>query len=108
MVIITTLIAKVYFPDSLTRGTIPNVRRTYSYRRKAEHREEETFADVEEDELEVLYSDDEEDEHNSHESSDDQEDPLLADMTGHPEPASQRHPPSASCHSRTHACSASR
>ena len=92
MVIIATIIAKVYFPESLTRGTIPNVRRTYSYHRRKTEQEEDhrSFANDEEDELEVLYSDDEEDNENegkSHESSDDyeQEDPLLSDMSGNPE-----------------------
>merc|ERR1719440_1426773 len=90
MIIITTLIAKVYFPDSLTRGTIPNVRKTYAYQRTPEHLEEQqSFHDVSDDELEVLYSDDEEDK--SHESSDElEEDPLLSDMSGHPEPTSAR------------------
>ena len=90
MIIITTLIAKVYFPDSLTRGTIPNVRKTYAYQRTPDHLEEQqSFHDVSDDELEVLYSDDEEDK--SHESSDElEEDPLLSDMSGHPEPTSAR------------------
>ncbi len=88
MVIITTFIAKVYFPDSLKRGTIPNVRRTYNYRRKTEHSEDEehqSFVSKDEDELEALYSDDEDDnEGGSHESSDEyeQDDPLLSDMSG--------------------------
>merc|ERR1719162_749790 len=93
MVIITTIIAKVYFPDSLKRGTIPNIRRKYSYRRKTEHREEEeqrSFANEEENELEALYSDDDDDEDDNDSSNDassvehEQEDPLLADMTGSP------------------------
>jgi len=93
MVIITTIIAKVYFPDSLERGTVPNIRRRYSYQRKTEHREEEehrSFVNGEEDELEALYSDDDEDDDQndiSNEASSvehEQEDPLLADMTGSP------------------------
>lgn len=98
MVIITTIVAKVYFPDSLTRGTIPNVRRKFSYRRKTEPREEEqqSFASAEEDELEALYSDDdsEDDENDSvnRASSDEleQEDPLLTDMSGSPGNWNQR------------------
>merc|ERR1719162_1386687 len=93
MVIITTIIAKVYFPDSLERGTVPNIRRRYSYQRKTEHREEEehrSFVNEEEDELEALYSDDDEDDGENDSSNDassvehEQEDPLLADMTGSP------------------------
>uniref|UniRef100_A0A7S4ALB4 Sugar phosphate transporter domain-containing protein n=1 Tax=Pseudo-nitzschia australis TaxID=44445 RepID=A0A7S4ALB4_9STRA len=91
MVIITTIIAKVYFPDSLKRGTIPKIRRKYSYRRK----EERSYADAEEDALESLYSDDEDDldskrsassdeHHDEHgHEHEDQEDPLLADVMGH-------------------------
>merc|ERR1719162_1918280 len=87
MVIITTIICKVYFPDSLKRGTIPNIRRKYSYRQKTEHREPEenqSFADKEEDELEALYSDDDEDDDDSRNANHDeheQQDPLLSDMT---------------------------
>merc|ERR1719343_1647661 len=85
MVIITTIICKVYFPDSLKRGTIPNIRRTYSYRRKTEHREEEeqrSFIHEEEDELEALYSDDDDDDSLNRDSSDENEheDPLMADV----------------------------
>jgi len=86
MVIITTLVAKVYFPESLERGSIPNIRRKYSYRRKPEE-EHQSYVTAEEDELEALYSDDENDENDSNgDSSDDfeQEDPLLGDMTGRP------------------------
>mmetsp|Transcript_11640 Transcript_11640/g.29449 ORF Transcript_11640/g.29449 Transcript_11640/m.29449 type:complete len:546 (+) Transcript_11640:87-1724(+) len=97
MVIISTFIAKVYFPDSLKRGTIPNVRRTYNYRRKTEHPEEElqSFAYKDEDELEALYSDDDEDnnEVGSVESDEDfeQNDPLMSDFAGHPESSNQQH-----------------
>jgi adenosine 3'-phospho 5'-phosphosulfate transporter B2 len=87
MVIITTIVCKVYFPDSLKRGTIPNIRRKYSYRRKTEHLEPEenqSFADKEEDELEALYSDDDEDDDDSRNVNHDEhehQDPLLSDMT---------------------------
>lgn len=87
MVIITTIIAKVYFPDSLKRGTIPKIRRKYSYRR-TEHEEQRSYADEEEDALESLYSDEDEDgQHrisSDEDDVDDQEDPLLADMSGFP------------------------
>ena len=96
MVIITTIIAKVYFPDSLKRGSIPNIRKKYSYRRQPtdESEEQQSYADDEEDELEALYSEDEDEEKEEEErranadlSSSleyEQEDPLLADMTGSP------------------------
>mmetsp|Transcript_6400 Transcript_6400/g.15169 ORF Transcript_6400/g.15169 Transcript_6400/m.15169 type:complete len:554 (-) Transcript_6400:98-1759(-) len=96
MVIITTIVAKVYFPDSLKRGTIPNIRRRYSYRRKTDHQqreEQQAFADEEEEPLDALYSDeegdDENDDYSHRESSDEhdydkQEDPLLADITSTP------------------------
>ena len=88
--------AKVYFPDSLKRGTIPNIRRRYSYRRKTDHQqreEQQAFADEEEEPLDALYSDeegdDENDDYSHRESSDEhdydkQEDPLLADITSTP------------------------
>jgi hypothetical protein len=96
MVIITTIIAKVYFPDSLKRGSIPNIRKKYSYRRQPtdESEEQQSYADDEEDELEALYSEDEDEEKEEEErranadlSSSleyEQEDALLADMTGSP------------------------
>jgi len=93
MVIITTIVAKVYFPDSLKRGTIPNIRRKYSYRR-TEHNGR-SYADADEDALESLYSDDEDENENrsgnrsleDDEYDDDcehQEDPLLEDASGNP------------------------
>ena len=92
MVIITTIIAKVYFPDSLKRGSIPNIRKKYSYRRQPtdESEEQQSYADDEEDELEALYSEDEDEEKEEEErraNADleyEQEDLLLADMTGSP------------------------
>lgn len=100
MVIITTLIAKIYFPGSLTRESIPSIRRTYSYRRKAaidRSEEQLSYADVEEDELEALYSDEEDENDGSlnenkskvgslecDKSDVDREDPLINDMTGSP------------------------
>mmetsp|Transcript_6019 Transcript_6019/g.5908 ORF Transcript_6019/g.5908 Transcript_6019/m.5908 type:complete len:467 (-) Transcript_6019:126-1526(-) len=95
MVIITTIVAKVYFPDSLKRGQIRNIRRKYSYRRQPsvdrtlsdQSDEQQSCADDEEDELEALYSDEEdEDEDKANVSSleYEQEDPLIADMTGSP------------------------
>lgn len=100
MVIITTLIAKIYFPGSLTRESIPSIRRTYSYRRKAaidRSEEQLSYADVEEDELEALYSDEEDENDGSlnenkskvgslecDKSDVDREDPLIDDMTGSP------------------------
>jgi len=89
MVIITTIVAKVYFPDSLKRGTIPNIRRRYSYRRKTEHDEEDeqrSYVNDEEDELEALYSDDDDDDENDSRnrtlSGDyEEEDALFSDMS---------------------------
>ncbi|KAL3923577.1 MAG: hypothetical protein SGILL_001578 [Bacillariaceae sp.] len=57
MVIITTIIAKIYFPESLERdASAPALRRKYSYRRQTVQQ----YADEEDDEMEALYSDDEE------------------------------------------------
>jgi hypothetical protein len=70
MVIITTLIAKIYFPESLERGSVPTIRRKYSYRRQqVQHLNPEQqsavdsleYADEEDDEMEALYSDDDDD-----------------------------------------------
>lgn len=91
MVIITTIVAKVYFPDSLKRGTVPNIRRRYSYRRKTEHDEEDEQRSYEEDEFEALYSDDDDDDDDKNDSRNralsgdyEQEDALLSDMSGTP------------------------
>jgi UAA transporter family len=107
MVIITIIIAKIYFPESLERGSVvPSVPRKYAYRRQVNSnnsnsannssREEESsyeVADEEEDEMEALYSDGEdsrEDDDGVHASErltghggDDQEedDPLFSDAT---------------------------
>lgn len=71
MVIITTLIAKIYFPQSLERGAVPTIRRKYSYRRRqvqtlphqpSSSQDSLEYADEEDDEMEALYSDDEGDE----------------------------------------------
>ncbi|KAL3908653.1 MAG: hypothetical protein SGARI_002964 [Bacillariaceae sp.] len=60
MVIITTIIAKIYFPESLERdASAPAVRRKYSYRRQ-QVQQQPSYADEEDDEMEALYSDDEE------------------------------------------------
>jgi UAA transporter family len=63
MVIITTLVAKIYFPQSLERGSVPTIRRKYSYRRQQVQEQPSPdsleYADEEEDEMEALYSDDE-------------------------------------------------
>lgn len=100
MVIITTLVAKVYFPASLERGSIPNIRRKYAYRRRRptmEEEEEEEHSDADhddDDELEALYSDEDDDENdnnNAEEEAEEEdraleyeqdEEPLVADRTG--------------------------
>ena len=92
MVIITTLVAKVYFPASLERGSIPNIRRKYAYRRRPtmeEEEEEHSDAEDDDDELEALYSDEDEDNNAEEEAEDraleyEHEDPLVADLTGSP------------------------
>ena len=66
MVIITTLVAKIYFPQSLERGSVPTIRRKYSYRRQQMQQQPASedsleYADEEEDEMEALYSDDDDD-----------------------------------------------
>ena len=93
MVIITTLVAKVYFPASLERGSIPNIRRKYAYRRRRPTMEEEEHSDADhddDDELEALYSDEDDDEDNNAEEEEEDraleyeqdEEPLVADRTG--------------------------
>ena len=102
MVIITTLVAKVYFPASLERGSIPNIRRKYAYRRRRptmEEEEEEEHSDADhddDDELEALYSDEDDDENdnnNAEEEAEEEdraleyeqdEEPLVTDLTGSP------------------------
>jgi hypothetical protein len=65
MVIITTIIAKIYFPESLERdASAPAMRRKYSYRRQTVQ-QQPSYADEEDDEMEALYSDDEEEEDGS-------------------------------------------
>ena len=64
MVIITTMVAKIYFPESLERGQEPSsVGRRYSYRRRQKElsssEAEEDFADSNDEE--ELYSGDEDD-----------------------------------------------
>ena len=94
MVIITTLVAKVYFPASLERGAIPNIRRKYAYRRRPTMEEEEHSDAEDDDELEALYSDEDDDENdnnNAEEEAEEEdraleyeqdEEPLVADRTG--------------------------
>lgn len=91
MVIITTLVAKVYFPASLERGAIPNIRRKYAYRRRPTMEEEEEHSEDDDDELEALYSDDEDENDNAEEEAENRaleyeqdEEPLVADLTGSP------------------------
>ncbi|CAJ1965345.1 unnamed protein product [Cylindrotheca closterium] len=75
MVIITIMVAKIYFPESLKRGHLEanfDKQRPYSYRRKSSYKdsnnessEEEDLmleydVELEEDELEALYSDEDE------------------------------------------------
>jgi hypothetical protein len=91
MVIITTLVAKVYFPASLERGSIPNIRRKYAYRRRPTLEEEEEHSEDDDDELEALYSDDEDENDNAEEEAENRaleyeqdEEPLVADLTGSP------------------------
>jgi hypothetical protein len=80
MVIITTGVAKIYFPESLERGQEPTtVRRNYSYRRR---QKEASSSEAEEDFLdsggdsEELYSEDDEDD----EDVDSEEESLLTDQ----------------------------
>lgn len=103
MVIITTIIAKIYFPESLERGSdVPTIRRKYAYRRQdgtpdnsaVNSSRGETssleVADEEEDEMEALYSDGE-DSGDGYDGVDpleplvtdqEEEDPLFSDATG--------------------------
>jgi hypothetical protein len=107
MVIITIIIAKIYFPESLERGSdVSTIPRKYSYRRQvnastssntnpSSNKEEDSsyeVADEEEDEMEALYSDEEDsgedyrgvDPLERLDGDDDQqeEDPLFSDATG--------------------------
>ena len=70
MVIITTIIAKIYFPETLERdNTAVTARRKYSYRRQQQPQDADdddvgfavspSYADEEDDEMEALYSDEE-------------------------------------------------
>jgi hypothetical protein len=69
MVIITTIIAKIYFPETLQRDNTAVTRRKYSYRRHQprDHDDDDddgfaaspSYADEEDDEMEALYSDEE-------------------------------------------------
>lgn len=84
MVIITIMVAKIYFPDSLKRGNLEanfDRHRPYSYRRKSfkdnegnDSSDEDLFleyddVELEENELEALYSDDDDDEYGQSSSS---------------------------------------
>jgi hypothetical protein len=61
MVIITTIIAKIYFPESLERDASVPIPRRYSYRRQP-MQNVGTHPSLEEDDEDALYSDEDEDE----------------------------------------------
>jgi hypothetical protein len=97
MVIITTIIAKIYFPESLERDTSSTraVRRKYAYRRQQEPQATPSYADEEEDEMEALYSDDDEEEEEDDDGSGGDLDPPDGDFppahspthhSAHPDP----------------------
>ena len=65
MVIITILIAKIYFPESLNPSEVPSLPRSYSYRR----RNEEDMLDFQDED-----DGDEDDELNLHNHSNSEED----------------------------------
>ena len=80
MVIITTMVAKIYFPEALERGQEPNtVRRNYDYRRRSERKNSNSSLDEgytdSGDDIDELYSDDDDDEFD-----DDEEEELLVNQ----------------------------
>jgi hypothetical protein len=82
MVIITTLIAKIYFPESLERrGPRPTMPRSYSYRRSADAVPPESSSSQSDTEDQVLDSGDDRDE--EEEEDDPEESDLLRNHPNH-------------------------